>query len=193
MTKSTPRLHALTARFENSCPKRLLETRTYGKATCVARRSSSFWTDEADEESRSIALVRSLVRTLNHCEVTHYHISAGLRVPTGYTPPDQRTWEVSLFFGKPGLNDGELALARQLVISHVYPFQPTKSQDKTVDEYAALPEGWKYHIENAQNLDHKTQFAVWDGKPYLIQKDGRVDYDVLEKYHFAREGKGEVE
>ncbi|KAL4969839.1 uncharacterized protein BDV14DRAFT_195371 [Aspergillus stella-maris] len=190
MTKFTPRIHALTTRFENGCPKKLLETRTYGVATCVVRTKKDFWTDQSDEQSRSIALVQNLARTLNYCEITHYHISAGLRTTAMYVPPDQRTWEVSLFLGKTGMSDGDLSLARQLVLSHVYPFQPTTTQEKTFDEYSTSPETWKYHIENAQNVQHKTQFAVWDGKPYLIQKDGRVDYEVLEEYQFAREGEG---
>ncbi|KAL4799579.1 hypothetical protein BDV19DRAFT_385347 [Aspergillus venezuelensis] len=190
MTKSTPRIHALTTRFENSCLKNLLETRTYGIATGVAKPPADFWTDERDAQSRSIALVQNLARTLNYCEITHYHISAGLRTPLRYIPPYTRTWEVSLFLGKAGMGDGDLSLARQLVLSHMYPFQPTVNQEKTFEEFGVLPESWKYHIENGQNLEHKTQFAVWDGKPYLIQKDGRVDYEVLEEYQFAREGEG---
>ncbi|KAL4945642.1 hypothetical protein BDV06DRAFT_219182 [Aspergillus oleicola] len=205
MTKTQPpRLYALATRYENMSRTALNETLTYASACRRTSRKSqsAFWTNGPDERSRSIALIRDLAQSLNNRGITHYHISTGLREKPdqGYPVPYPRTWEVAVFFGTgkrgtgtgTGMSDFEIAHTRQIILSHIYPAQPSLSQEKTVDNYRELPEALKYRIENGYNLQHKSQFAVWDGRPYLIQRDGRVDYGVLEEYQWTREGEERV-
>ncbi|KAL4948848.1 hypothetical protein BDW69DRAFT_188894 [Aspergillus filifer] len=179
--KTTPKpnapLSVLTAKVDLAARKTMedhareatLINRTPNKAQEILHRGC---------QKQSLQLIEDIARYLHKMGVTHYSLFCGYRV-------DEGSWQVCAIFGKlPDMDDTLLIETRLHIVDRFLRARP--DIDMAFNEVKDIPSRLIARWDGeASHWKHMTKLSAWEGKPYLIKRDGELDMDEFRAFSWA--------